>query len=322
MLSLLQPGRRMSAFVVVNPRSGNGGTRRGWRALEKSLSAAYPYMTVAFTKHRGDATNLVAGALREGHLEIVAVGGDGTINEAVNGFFDGSGAVSPDAVLAFVSSGTGGDFKKAFGVTENGVAAAQRLKRAGVRPIDIGRVSFLSKDGAARVRYFANIGSFGLSGKIVDAVNNSVFAKLFGGTFAFAFHSALGLLTYRGRTVRLIVDDVFDEIITVSTVAVANGTTFGGGMMMAPGAKSDDGLFDVVLIANAPRRQMLADMKLIYTGEHIGNPNVRVIRGRKVVAAPVAETHGRPVLIETDGEGIGRLPATFEILPRALNVRC
>ncbi|MDE1939732.1 MAG: diacylglycerol kinase family lipid kinase [Alphaproteobacteria bacterium] len=312
----------MSAFVVVNPRSGNGGTRRGWRALEKSLSATYPYMTVAFTKHRGDATNLVNGALREGHLEIVAVGGDGTINEAVNGFFDSSGAVSPDAVLAFVSSGTGGDFKKAFGVKENGLAAAQRLKHAAVRPIDIGRVSFLSKDGVARVRYFANIGSFGLSGKIVDAVNHSVFAKLFGGTFAFAFHSAAGLLTYHGRTVRLIIDDVFDEIITVSTVAVANGTTFGGGMMMAPGAKSDDGFFDVVLIANAPKRQMLADMKLIYTGEHLGNPNVRVIRGRKVVAAPVAETHGRPVLIETDGEGIGRLPATFEILPRALNVRC
>ncbi len=312
----------MTAFVVVNPRSGNGSTGRRWRALEKSLSAIYPYMTVAFTRRRGDAAELVAAALREGHHEIVAVGGDGTINEVVNGFFDVNGAVSPDAVLAFVSSGTGGDFRKAFRMTENGPAAAERLRHASVRPIDVGRVSFLSKDGAARIRYFANIGSFGLSGKIVDAVNRSTFAKLFGGSFAFAFHSALGLITYRGRAVRLIVDDAFDAIVPISTVAVANGTTFGGGMMVAPGAKPDDGVFDVVIIGNAPRRQMLADMKLIYTGEHLGNPNVYVIRGHKVVAAPVAETHGRSVLIEADGEGIGRLPATFEILPHALNVRC
>ena len=148
------------------------------------------------------------------------------------------------------------------------------------------------------------------------------FAKLFGGPFAFAFHSALGIVGYRGRTVRLIVDDVFDEIATISTVAVANGRYFGGGMQVAPNAKPDDGLFDVVVIRNAKKAQMLADMKLIYTGEHLGNPNVRVIRGRKIVAAPVEENGGRPVLIETDGEGIGQLPATFEILPRALNVRC
>ena len=312
----------MSAFVVVNPRSANGATRRDWPVLEKVLSTIYPYMSVAFTRRRGHAGALVANALREGHSEIVAVGGDGTINEAVNGFFDARGPISPDAVLSFVTSGTGGDFKKAFGITENGLAAAERLKSAHVRAIDLGRVSFLTKDGEARTRYFANIGSFGLSGVIVDSVNRAVIAKLLGGPFAFAFHSALGLLTYSGRAVRLIVDAEFDEIVTISTVAVANGRVFGGGMRVAPNAKIDDGLFDVVIINNAPKRQMLKDMKLIYTGEHLGNPNVRVVRGRKVVAAPVEQTRGRPVLIDTDGEGVGRLPATFEILPRALNVRC
>jgi diacylglycerol kinase (ATP) len=145
---------------------------------------------------------------------------------------------------------------------------------------------------------------------------------LFGGPFAFAFHSALGLLGYNGRTVRLIVDGAYDEIVTISTVAVANGRAFGGGMFVAPNAKCDDGLFDVVILGHGPKRQMLSDMNLIYTGKHLEKPNVRVVRGRKVVAAPVAETRGRPVLIEIDGEGVGRLPATFEILPRALNVRC
>lgn len=312
----------MSAFVVVNPRSANGRTRREWRTLEPALSEVYPYMSVAFTQRRGEATSLVSAALREGHSEIVAVGGDGTINEAINGFFDAEGAVSPDAVLAFVPSGTGGDFRKAFGLAGHGREAVAHLHGSRIRAIDVGRATFLSRDGIPRRRYFANIASFGLSGAIVDAVNRSRVAKLFGGTFAFGFHSALGLATYRGRTVRLIVDSAFDEIATISTVAIANGTTFGAGMKIAPDARPDDGLFDVVVIANGRPAEMLSSMKLIYTGEHLGDPHVRVIRGRKVVAAPVAETHGKAVLIEADGEGIGRLPATFEILPRALNVRC
>ncbi len=310
----------MSAFVVVNPRSAGGRMSRDWRVLEPELAAIYPYMSVAFTRYRGDATAMVAAALREGHTEIVAVGGDGTINEAVNGFFDAEGSVSPDAVLAFVPSGTGCDFGQAFGSKEGG--AVSHLKQAHVRPIDVGKVSFLSRDGLPRVRYFANVASFGLSGAIADAVGRAHFSKLFGGGFAFAFHSVLGLLRYRGRMVRLIVDSAFDDIVDITTVAVANGRAFGAGMQIAPEAKPDDGQFDVVVIANGPTTRMLADMKSIYTGEHLGNPNVRVIRGRKVVAAPVAETRGRAVLIETDGEAVGRLPATFEILPRALNVRC
>jgi len=312
----------MSAFVIVNPRTPSGNTRRDWRELEPALAAVYPYMSVAFTRRRGEATSLVAAALREGHSEIVAVGGDTTMNEAVNGFFDAEGSVSPDAVLAFVSSSAQSDFKKAFGNDEKGLDAVSHLRHSHIRPIDVGRVRFLSKDGLPRMRYFANIASFGLSGLIVDAVNSSALAALFGPRLAFTLHSALGLLRYRGRVVRLMVDSVFDEIVDISAVAVANGRVFGAGMQVAPEAKPDDGQFDVVVINNGPAAQMLADMKLIYTGEHLGNPNVRVIRGRKVVAAPVAETKGRPVLIETDGACVGRLPATFEILPRALNVRC
>jgi diacylglycerol kinase family enzyme len=289
--------------------------------MEKALSAIYPYMSVAFTRRRGDAAALVANALREGHHEIVAVGGDGTINEAVNGFFDMGGAISPDAVLAFVRSGAVGDFKKTFGIAENSAEAALRLKHASVRAIDVGRISYLSKDGMARTRIVANIASFGLSGKIVDSVNRAVISKLFGRPFAFAFHGVLGLLTYRGRAVRLIVDDAYDKIVTISTVAVANARSFGGGMQGTSETNPVDGFFNVVVITEAPKRRILTDMKLLTTGEYFRNPNARLIRGRKVVATPVAETRGRPVLIETDGECIGRLPATFEILPRALNVR-
>lgn len=307
----------MSAFVIVDPRSSGGNGRRNWRTLEPALAAVYPYMSVAFARRRGEITELVAAALKEGHSEIVTVGGDGAISEAINGFFDADGAVSPDAVLAPV----GGDFEKTFGrhreVHDDDAVA--HLRKAHIRSIDVGRVRFLSRDGVPRMRYFANVASFGLSGLIVDSVNRSHVLRRFGPSFAFGAHSMLALLRYRSRAVRLIVEGAIDEILNVSTVAVANGRIFGDGMHVAPDAEPDDGQFDVVVIDAG--FGMIKDMKLIYTGEHIGNPNVRVVRGRKVVAAPVADTHGRPVLVETDGQCVGRLPATFEILPRALNVR-
>src|ERR1700761_796189 len=312
----------MSALVVVNPRSGGGRTGREWRKIERALNDAYPNMTAIMTRRRGEATALVRQALLEGCSEVVAVGGDGTINEAINGFFVESGPISPDAVFAFVTSGTGGDFRKTFGIAPGADAAIARLKSAKTRAVDVGRVSCLSRNGEPVVRYFINIASFGMSGLIVDSVNRARLAKLFGGSFAFQFHSLFGLLRYRDRAVRIRVDGAFDEITSISTVAVANGQYFGGGMKVAPVAKPDDGVFDVIVMGGTPKGRAVADMKLLYTGEHLNKPGVRALRGTRVVAVPVAETGGHPVWIEVDGESAGRLPATFEILPRALNLRC
>jgi diacylglycerol kinase (ATP) len=312
----------MSAFVVVNPRSGNGRTAREWPAIEQALRVSHPHLSAKMTQRRGQATGYVRDALQEGHPEIIAIGGDGTINEAINGFFDEEGTIAADAVFSFVTSGTGGDFRKSFGIAPGWQAAAARLTTARVTQIDVGRVSCLSANGVPVVRYFVNIGSFGLSGAVVDSVNRARIAKLFGGQFAFAFHSALDMLSYRDRAVRIRVDDAFDDIVPISTVAVANGQYFGGGMRVAPDANPGDGMFDVVIMGSAPKGQAMAELKLLYTGDHVNRPHVRVLRGRKVTVAPVAETRGFPVLIELDGESAGRLPATFEILPRALNLRC
>jgi YegS/Rv2252/BmrU family lipid kinase len=312
----------MSAFIVVNPRSGGGRTERLWPEIHSGLKTIYPQMRVAMTGARGEAATLVREALDNGHTEIVAVGGDGTINEAINGMFDLNGPRAPQAVFGFITSGTGGDFRKSFGIAAGHAAALARLKEAKPKPIDVGRVTCITQGGGTAVRYFVNIASVGLSGVIVDAVNRAKFAKLFGGQFAFAFHSAISMLTYRNRVIRLKVDREMDEIVTISTLAIANGQFFGGGMRVAPLALPDDGQFDVVLMGDVPKRQALAQMKSIYAGEHLDHPAVRCVRGNKIVAVPVAETGGHPVLVEVDGESAGQLPATFEILPGALNLRC
>lgn len=275
----------MSAFVIVAPQSS--GKSLSWRALEPTLAHVYPYMSVAFPRRRGEAAAMVSAALREGHSEIVAVGGGGTINEAINGFFDSDGALSPDAVLAVVPA-------------RDGVV---RLKQAPIRPIDIGRVQYLSRDGLPRTRYFATMASLGLSGEIVDRMNHSWTRRLLGRKAGFWLAQSMGALFYHGRAIRLIVDQTLDEILSISTVAVANGTVFGGPVDLAPEALPDDGQFDVVVMP-------------------AGDDPVRILRGKKVVAAPVEDTRGKAVLVELDGGNTGRLPATFEILPRALNVRC
>ena len=300
----------MTGFVVVNPRSAGGRTAREWPRIETALRSAYPHMRLAMTERRGDATRLVRYALNEGHHEIVAVGGDGTINEAVNGLFDADGPVSPDAVFGFITSGTGGDFRKTFGLAAGYTAAIARLKAAPVHRIDVGRLSCLTQKGESTVRYFANIGSFGFSGAVINAASRARVAKLFGPRFAFALTSARLMLAWRDRTIRLRVDGELDEITAVSTVVVANGQFFGGGLQVAPQAKPDDGLFEVIVTAGGSKGA-LADTR-----------SVRTLRGRRVMAVPVAETRGRPVLIELDGECAGRLPATFELLSRALNLRC
>lgn len=312
----------MSGFVVVNPRSAAGRTGREWPFIERELRAAYPHMTLAVTRRPGDATTLVRHALNEGHHEIVVVGGDGTINEAVNGFFDSDGPVVPGAVFGFIASGAASDFRKTFGLASGYAAAIARLREAPVRPIDIGRVSCLTRDGKPTVRYFANMGSFGLSGAVVNAVNRAHVAKRLGGRFAFDLHSSLAALFHRDRVVRLRVDGDYDEIAAISTVAVANGQFFNGGKRVAPDAKPADGMFDVIVVGGRPKARAFAEWQKLCRGQDKRSPNTRALRGRKVVAVPVAETGGHAVLVELDGECAGRLPATFELLPRALNLRC
>ena len=137
----------MSAFVVVNPRSASGRTRRDWDNLSRSLAASFPSFEFAFTQRRGDAPKLVRDALSVGHHEIIAVGGDGTINEAVNGFFDSAGPRSPDAVLGFITSGTGGDFRRSFDIEAGLAEGLSRLVSAKVRRVDVGRVACLGRGG-------------------------------------------------------------------------------------------------------------------------------------------------------------------------------
>jgi diacylglycerol kinase (ATP) len=311
----------MTAFVVVNPASGDGATGRDWPKIRAALEALFPRMTVIESHARGEAARLVRTALKDGHLDVIAVGGDGTINEAINGFFENGAPVSPDAVFGFVSSGSGSDFRRTFGIANGYEAGIARLKQSRIRRLDVGRVACLSPRGEPVSRYFVNVASFGFSSRIVSRINRARFARLFGGGFARAFHAVAALIGWRPQRVRLITNAGYDEIAGIANVAVANGRWFGGGLRVAPQAEPGDGLFDIVVMGGTPRRRLFQALRKVRSGTHLSEPGVRLVRASRLVAAPTVETHGK-VTVETDGESAGLLPATFDILPLAINLRC
>lgn len=295
----------MTAFVAVNPRAAG----RDWRFIKEGLQNAFPLMTVAASRRRGHIAQLVRQALREGHLDIVVVGGAGSLNEAVNGFFEGGVPLSPDAVLGFVDCGRG-DLGRTLGLEPGYRASLARLHRSRLRRLDVGRVRCLSRQGEPASRYFLNVASLGLTARL--ACREKRFTGFPGWLSAFA-----SLIGWHPPRLRLIGDAGFDEIAGISFVAIANGRWFAGGIPIAPQADPADGKFDVAMMAGMPRGPALRALRALRGGP---GPGLRLIRTSRLTVAPTLETGGK-VEIETDGESAGVLPATFEILPAAINIR-
>lgn len=283
----------MTAFVIFNPNSAGGQTGREWREIEEALERVFPLMSFFVTAAPAQAAHMVRDALRDGHMEIIAVGGDGTINEAFNGFFEHGAQVSSDAVFSFVHSGHDSDLCRKFGLLPGWRAGVEHLKQARIRKADVGRVSCLSEDGTPASRYFLGAASFGLTGAIARAMGRARIARFFGHGFALAWHRAMALARWRSCRVRLMADH-YDEIAGIASVRLS---PYGG-------------LLDVDVSAGDSRRRILESMKT----------PTRRLRTVRLTAAPTLDTSG-PVAVEADGESAGVLPATFEIHPGAVNLR-
>ncbi|MBO0703290.1 MAG: diacylglycerol kinase family lipid kinase [Candidatus Dormibacteraeota bacterium] len=300
------------ALVIVNPASAGGRTGRTWPAIAATLRGAGLSFDSALTRARGEATVLTREALGQGWPMVVAAGGDGTTHEVVNGFFDEAGqAIASQTRLGLVPLGTGGDFRRTFGVPTDTAAAAQVLRAARTRRIDVGRVTFVQDDGSSGARVFCNIADAGLGGEVVHRVNHGV--RLGSGQLTFLLASAVSLLAWRNRRLRVEADGEVQEL-TAQQAVVANARYYGGGMCIAPGAEPDDGLLDLVLVGDVGRLQNLRLLGPLRAGTHLeGGFPITTRRVRRVKVE--AETMVR---VDADGEQPGHLPATFEVIPDAL----
>ncbi|MEO6394421.1 MAG: diacylglycerol kinase family protein [Devosia sp.] len=306
----------MSVGIVVNPTADGGRLNEAWPELKRLLEARLGPLDVLHTTVPGDGRRLAAQHVRNGRSLIIAAGGDGTANEVADGLLKAGGGPA----LGLISMGTGRDFIRTLGYRADMLDAVDAISLGRTRLIDAGRVSYVDDDGHEQMRHFLNVGSLGVSGPTVRAVNASRHARRTNGRIAFYYHTIVEMLKYRPQRVRLRFDDGESLEVETALVAVANGRFFGGGMMVAPDAALDDGLFDVLIYRADGKLRMVLDFNTIYRGAHVKLPRVRVKRCRWVEVEPVGGESDAAIM-EIDGESPGRIPARFELLPRALTLR-
>jgi diacylglycerol kinase (ATP) len=296
--------------LICNSRSGNGGVAKSLPDVRSHLEARGLDYEVHFTKGRGDASVIARRALEGGSRFVVAMGGDGTIHEVVNGMIQDDKAINPEAVLGIVAAGTGSDFIKTFGLPNSPEWAVRHLDGEGAFPIDVGKVVY-SDNGTTTTRYFANIAEVGLGAACVARAAR--LPRWLGPTvYFFAFW--LEMRKHRAANVTVdLVDRTYEG--PMNNLVVANGQYFGGGMKIAPRAAPTDGVLDVQ-IEHARKREALALVPKVFKGEHVPHPDI--LEAKRVQLSIEAD---RPLLIEADGEVLGHTPASFELLKEAISLK-
>lgn len=300
--------------VVLNPTAAHGRVGRYQEAILNELQTVWGPFELLVTERPEQAAPWVSARLREGHFRVASVGGDGTLNEVLNGFFAGKQPISPGACLACIPYGTGGDFARTIGL-KGGMHAIKHLGHAAPRQVDVGCVTHGLADGGEAVRYFLNVADFGAGGAVVQRVNRS--SKRFGGFLTFLSAVIATLATYKNPLVHLEIDGEPVEGY-INNVIVANGQFYGGGMHVAPEARLDSGEFEVYVIGDVGRLEAVVNLPKLYRGRLLRRADKVSYYLAKRIVARSDDT----VLLDLDGEQPGRLPATFEILPGALRILC
>lgn len=301
-----------STLFILNPAAGHGRAARAWDSLKEEAFRLLPGSGCAATERPGHAAQLARAAMEAGTTRLIAVGGDGTFCETLEGVMGAPEHLRRGITLGAVPAGSGCDLARHLGYPAGRGALLELLARGRPRPLDVGRVSYRGEDGAPRVRHFINIAAFGLAGDVAHRVHQ--LGKPLGGTLSYAAASVLALLGARASALRLKADG--KEISGPYHLGVlANTSSMGGGMLIAPGAVDDDGLMDLVLVGGMSRLALAANLPRLYKGTHLSSPGVTITRLRRLEAES-----DETVYLNIDGEADGMLPAVFEVLPRAVSV--
>ncbi len=306
-------------LIIVNPTSAGGATARLWAGAASDFATHFGAFSVEFTRQPGDGKRIALAAAQQGRKFIIACGGDGTINEVANGILE-SGM---DAELGILPNGTGGDFRRTFDIPTFSARAAKYLRDGVTRKIDVGRATFVDASGETVSRYFLGIASLGLSTSVIKKVKRDksfewIPFKAISGRATFAWSTLANTLAMKYTSVQVKIDDGRTRDLSMVNFVIANARFFGGGMKIAPDARLDDGLFDVVMIGEISSAKILANSYKLYAGTHGSVSEVHQTQGKNISLKPL---NGETIQFEIDGELPGVLPATFEIVPQALKIR-
>jgi diacylglycerol kinase (ATP) len=304
----------VNPLLVVNPTSGGGATGRTFAAMKETIERALGPVDVAMTEHAGHGIDLAREGAIAGAPLVIAVGGDGTLHEVVNGLMQAKGS----AQLGVIAQGTGGDFRKTLGLEHRLDKYLDALKSGRTRALDVGKFTGGGKTG----HYFVNILSAGMGGLVDRYVADA--SRMLGGTAAYFGASLRALVNARLGNVKATVTkdgQTTTHPIRSFMIAICNGRYFGGGMKVAPMAEVDDGILELVALGATSKVGFAMTSRRIYTGSHIGQAGTVHLRGQKIVLDLANEDARSVYLLDVDGEPMGSLPLTVEVVPKALVLR-
>ncbi len=306
------------AFVVVNPSAGSGRAGKQWHEVAGALSRRLGRFHHAFTTAPGHARTLAREALAAGHEMIVAVGGDGTASEVVSAFFDGKRNRAPHAVFATLPLGTGCDLARSLShspVPKHGMDALCRgFGHRLYRNIDVGHARFTGHDGRESERVFVNVASFGCGAAVARSITAR--DKRLGARLGFNLAAAKALIRYKDKSVSVSFDDQSPKAFDITNLAVCNAQYFGGGMWVSPQARLDDGALNITIWSRFGLKDFLLKQRMLYDGSHVKETRTAV-----ATVGSLSAQSAQQVFLEMDGEAVGELPVSFQILPGALRVK-
>lgn len=295
---ILVPVTSMKIRVIVNPSAAAGTAGKKIPELHRLLERHSVSTDIVRTTHAGHATQLARQAFRDGVDVVAVMGGDGTFSEVAQAYLDDRGAPTTGPALALVPAGTGGDFKRSLGLNNDVEAAVGRMLSGNRTHLDLGVVS-MGTPGAQLHRAFFNVASVGISGLVCHLTNNG--SKQWGGKLTFYLDSVRATLMYRNVHMSITVDGHLFHEGPVYLAALANGKYFGGGMCVAPNAKTDDGLLDLILLGDYSRTAAIGLSRAIYSGAHLERKKTRTARGKEIEIHVEGPGSGSQ-LVELDGE--------------------
>ena len=305
----------MSKIVfIVNPHAGKGSTASTWPLIESIARDRIGTFETYMTKGPGDAMTLAENAVAENVRLLVGVGGDGTLNEVVNGLMKHQDAIRSDVTLGFIPKGTGCDFVRTVSIPHDIEEAVNLIASGPVRIIDLGLLDYKDHRGRDRCRYFHNIASFGLGGEVARRVNRTT--RKLGPLISFMWATLVSIFLCGKKRMRISIDGNDDKKeMIVWHVAIANGQYHGGGMWVAPNASICDGLLNITIIGDLSIPKVLLNLSKLYNGRICDIEDVVAVTGKKAFA-----TSEDRVFTELDGEPSGLLPASVKIVPGALKI--
>jgi len=311
--------------VIVNPFSARGKTEQRWGTIKEIIRYYFNEYKYIFTEKPRQATEIARDLLKEGFDLIIGVGGDGTLNEITNGYFqkDTPQAINREASLGIIPSGTGSDFIRFLKIPRDFKRSVELIKNSGTKTIDVGKVTFNFDSGSQKSpsTYFINVADFGMGAEVLKALSGIPAGKR--GPFSYYLGLLSTIRTYKSKKIKIVIDDKEEISGRFLIGAVANGRIFGGGMIIAPQAEPNDGYFDLVLVEDMKRLEIILNSRHLYSGKLQNHPKVKIKRARNIKVFPLEDSgnDAGQVNIEYDGE-IGRcIPAEFQVVEKSVNFR-